>query len=166
MILAEFNRVFVQPGLEMLAEQGGPPVSMAATRMLLAIALQESSARFRYQILSSGAPGPARGFWQFERGGGVSGVMEHRASRPAAVAMCNALQVEFASASIHRVIEGNDPLAVAFARLLLWTDPHPLPDAESAGWACYLRTWRPGKPKPNTWPNYWRAASTVVAPAN
>src|SRR5690606_35531315 len=43
-----------------------------ATVMLLAIGLQESRFEHRRQI-----KGPARGFWQFERGGGVRGVMTH-----------------------------------------------------------------------------------------
>lgn len=51
-----------------------------------------------------------------------------------------------ADAAIWSAIERNDVLAAGLARLLLYTDPRPLPalgDAESV-WALYLRTWRPG----------------------
>ncbi|MNL86831.1 hypothetical protein D3C87_2157110 [compost metagenome] len=45
-------------------------------------------------------------------------------------------------------------LAAGVARLLLWTDPKTLPSIGDvdAAWALYLRTWRPGKPHPQTWP--------------
>ena len=52
------------------------------------------------------------------------------------------------AASVWRAIEGHDRLATAFARLLLWTDPHPIPTEERAAWDCYLRLWQPGKPCP------------------
>ena len=31
---------------------------------------------------------------------------------------------------------------------------HAVDDADGA-WECYLRTWRPGKPHPETWAAYW-----------
>jgi len=55
-------------------------------------------------------------------------------------------------------------LAAGVARLLLWTDPKALPaigDAD-AGWSLYLRTWRPGKPHPKTWPALYAQAMAVV----
>ena len=48
--------------------------SREAVVMLLAIGLQESLFRYRRQM----ANGPARGFWQFEKMGGVAGVLQHR----------------------------------------------------------------------------------------
>lgn len=162
MTLHDFKLAFLLPGLERLAGLGGPRVTDDATRLLLAIALQESQARFRYQFTNDGDPGPARGYWQFERGGGVHGVMQHKASRAHAIALCNAQQVQFNSHDIWRAIEGNDIVAAGFARLLLWTDPKPLPRDEDGAWACYLRCWRPGKPHPKAWPNYWAAALAEV----
>ena len=56
--------------------------------------------------------------------------------------------------------EWDDVLAAAFARLLLFTDPAKLPklgDADGA-WQLYLRTWRPGKPHPHTWPDLYAQA--------
>lgn len=124
-------------------------VSTEATAMLLAIALQESQGEKRRQI----GGGPARGFWQFERDGGVAGVIAHHASRPAIGAVLDVLRYPVYAEDCYRAIEHNDVLAACFARLLLWTDPRPLPahDAPDEAWDLYMRTWRPGKPHPERW---------------
>ena len=119
-----------------------------AETMLLAIGLQESRFRHRRQI-----GGPARGWWQFERGGGVAGVLRHQASREHAVRVCDARHVAPVAEQVYQRLEHDDVLAAAFARLLLWTDPRPLPaqGEVTAAWDLYLRTWRPGKPHRHTW---------------
>jgi hypothetical protein len=58
------------------------------------------------------------------------------------------------------VLRFNDQLACALARLLLCTDPHPLPavgDRDRA-WDLYLRLWRPGRPRPDDWPASYASA--------
>lgn len=134
--------------------------------MLLAIGLQESRLTYRRQL-----GGPARGLWQFERGtletrGGVEGVLTHPASSHYLIAICMACDLRPVSAAIHEQLEHDDILACVVARLLLWTDPAPLPathDADGA-WAYYLRGWRPGKPHPETWRQlHARARSAVEA---
>lgn len=122
--------------------------SPAARCQMLAIGLQESRFIHRRQI-----GGPARGFWQFERLGGVRGVLTHAGTKGHAQAVCKARGVPATADAVYEALDKDDVLAAAFARLLLWSDPKPLPalgDAESA-WALYLRTWRPGKPHPQTW---------------
>lgn len=125
--------------------------SPEATALLLAIGLQESRFQHRRQV-----GGPARGFWQFERGGGVAGVLAHPASRPHLDVALSSLRygTDLDSAGLYALIEHNDVLAAVIARLLLWTDYRPLP-AEAAGpdasWSAYVRNWRPGKPHRNTW---------------
>ena len=52
-----------------------------AVHLLLAIGLQESGLCERCQIIDGGGKGPARGLWQFERGGGVVGVLTHPLTR-------------------------------------------------------------------------------------
>ncbi|MBN9642573.1 MAG: hypothetical protein J0I68_28860 [Achromobacter sp.] len=134
--------------------------------MLLAIGLQESRFVHRRQI-----GGPARGFWQFEKGtrasrGGVWGVFLHAASKDHLAALCKARSVAGDPDAIYGALEYDDVLAAGVARLLLWTDPKALPpvgDAD-AGWALYLRTWRPGKPHPQTWPDLYRQATAQVHP--
>ena len=144
----------------------GPALSRLPARMdsaearviLLAIGLQESRMTYRRQL-----GGPARGLWQFEVGtpetrGGVEGVLLHPASSRYLVATCAACDLRPVAQVIHDRLEHDDVLAAIVARLLLWTDPAPLPaidDADGA-WAYYLRTWRPGKPHRSTWGEAWR----------
>lgn len=132
--------------------------SDAAKVMLLAIGLQESRFKFRRQM----GNGPARGFWQFEKGGGVKGVMTHDRTYEHARTLCKARGVEFTPAQIWNALEKDDVLAAGFARLLLWSDAGPLPATADAGWQCYLRNWRPGKPHPETWPEYFAMAKQAV----
>ncbi len=126
-----------------------------ARLMLYAIGLQESRFKHRKQI-----KGPAKGFWQFESAGGVKGVMNHSSSRKHAKAACAALSIEFNQSEIHKALEHNDALAAAFARLLLWTDPQPLPciGEENESWDYYIRNWRPGKPHHHTWNDMYTEA--------
>jgi hypothetical protein len=146
MDLDVITRTAIDPALARLPARMDTP---EARVMLLAIGLQESRFLHRRQI-----GGPARGFWQFEQGGGVRGVLAHPASRDAARLVCAARGVAPAAEAVHPVLETDDVLACAFARLLLWTDAKPLPSAgdSSGAWSLYLRTWRPGKPHPQTWP--------------
>ncbi len=147
---------FIADGLAIL------PPSMSTKKalvMMLAIGLQESRFKHRRQI-----NGPARGFWQFERGGGVSGVLRHEASRKHALGVCDIRDVSPVPSKVYARLEHDDVLAAAFARLLLWTDPQPLPeigDVQGA-WDLYLRVWRPGKPHPETWAEFYSRALDEV----
>jgi hypothetical protein len=154
-------RHIIEPTLELLDEMARIPHTRQAERMLIAIALQESGLRHRVQVTNNG-PGPARGLWQFERGGGVTGVLGHRGSSRAAHALCAELLVTPDPSVVHDALAQNDLLACGFARLLLWTDHRPLPDSEAAGWDYYLRNWRPGKPHPQTWARHWRTAEETL----
>ena len=128
--------------------------SPEATHLLLAIAMQESGLAHRRQI-----GGPARGLWQFERVGVLGVVMHHSSAKPAAMACDRLLYPVPDVDAIYRAIEHNDVLACVFARLLLWTDPHPLPADPDSGWDLYLRAWRPGKPRIEHWPASWQNAA-------
>lgn len=154
----------IDDGLAFVAGLGGPQPSDDARRLMLCIALQESGPNLeaRYQNSPSASPGPARGWWQFEQGGGVAGVLQHAASRTMAAEACAGVTVVAQAAAVWRAIEGNDLLACTFARLLLWTDPRPLPAAEEPAWEYYLRNWRPGKPHRAAWGPNWRTASETV----
>jgi hypothetical protein len=129
--------------------------SQQARVMLYAIGLQESRFTHRFQVVQGrpGAKGPARGFWQFERGGGCKGVVEHPASRYWMAKVCAERNVPFTASAIWNAIETDDVLAAAAARLLLFTDPKRLPEVgdENGAWNLYVRTWRPGKPHRATW---------------
>jgi hypothetical protein len=160
----EFLSSIVDPGLAFLANFGTPQPSDDARRMMVAIALQESGQGLnaRYQNSPSTSPGPARGWWQFEQGGGVAGVLQHNASSLMAYEACKRLTVVPQAAAVWRAIEGHDMLATVFARLLLWTDPRALPTEQGAGWDYYVRNWRPGKPHPEMWPGNWKTATDTL----
>jgi hypothetical protein len=157
---------FAQPGLNLLESIGGPSAMQPkAQQLMLTIALQESGITHRAQQLNGGAPGPARGWWQFERGGGVAGVLAHRATKTLARNLCARLLVMETPEDVWRCIEGNDLLAAGFARLLLLSDPSPLPmvDDPDSGWRYYLDNWRPGKPHQSTWRNNWDLATGALS---
>ncbi len=142
----DFVGQVMEPALDLLPAKMG---SIEARIMLLAIALQESGLAHRWQVIDLARPwikGPARGLMQFERGGGVAGVLRHAASRDHAADVCLARGVVAAPAQVYDALDKDDILAVALGRLLLWTDPHRLPGVGDAlgALALYLRVWRPG----------------------
>ena len=147
MTLSEIRAHAIVPAMALL------PAAMyarpnAVDVLLLATHLQEAPNREQCQLPArSGQCGPARGIFQFERGGGVAGVLRHHASREHAVAVCDALGIEPTIDGIFNALPAQcDVLDAAMARLLYWTDRKPLPgmgDVESA-WQYYLENWRPG----------------------
>lgn len=163
-ILDSILRTAINPALAML------PVKMdndAARVMLLSIGQQETRLCFRFQKIGGDpyAKGPARGLWQMERGGGVAGVMHHPATKDLALDLCRARSVPWDGDQVHASLEFDDILAAGFARLLLWTDTHPLPDVDAShedAWGCYTAVWRPGKPRRETWDAYHAAARAQV----
>ncbi len=125
--------------------------SRPARVILAAIGYQESG----YQVRIQYGNGPARSYFQFEKGG-IKGVMLHAASVRLAVSVCEARGVEFNSSAIWKAMETDDVLGAAFARLLMYTDPKPLPDNSADAWEMYSkRLWRPGRPHPDKWPASW-----------
>lgn len=141
-----------------------PPTmnSLEARAMITAICLQESRLISRRQV-----SGPARGYAQFEQGGGVAGVFNHPSTAGHTKVVCAALDVTPTIAGIYNSLEFNDILTAAMARLLLWTLPDALaprgnPDK---AWLQYLEAWRPGKPHKETWSvnfvHAWLAVDSV-----
>lgn len=137
--------------LSLLPEKMDSPEARA---LVLAIGWQESRFKHRRQI-----KGPAVGWFQFEAGGGVEGVLRHISTTRLAERACRALVYEPTIETVYEALEHNDVLACVFARLLLYAHPDPLPGAgeEDKAWAYYLKQWRPGKPHPETWPESYAA---------
>lgn len=148
----------VDPACAILERQGVKSDDRARV-LMMAIAGQESAWEYRRQI-----GGPARSFWQFEAGGGVAGVLSHPASAPKIKAVCGELLVPCDVPTVYEAMAWHDVLAACMARLLLYTDPAPLPDvgAVQAGWGYYQRTWRPGAPHPDVWPARYGTAMGLV----
>ena len=142
------TNTIIMPALKLLPEH---MYSQYAIDMLLAIGYQESKFVFRRQM-----NGPARGFWQFEVGG-IKSVLNHHSVGSIASIVLRELRLPFDASRLHDIFEFNDIIACCFARLLLWSDPSPLPDLidpdqHEIGWEIYKRCWRPGKPHHELWP--------------
>jgi hypothetical protein len=154
--LDDIVREAILPALAMLPAKMDTP---QARVMLLAIGMQES--RFEHRLQQGG---PARGFWQFEKGGGVKGVMTHAQCDQYAQGVCSARGVPFERTAIYLALAKDDVLAAALARLLLWSDPRPLPARTDpqGGWDLYARVWRPGKPHRETWDAFYNRAVKQV----
>ncbi len=159
MLPETFLRNALEPALKLLPAQMDSP---AARAMVIAICLQESRLTHRRQI-----GGPARSYAQFEQGGGVHGVLTHPTSKPLIRSVLTALDydpdsLEFACWT---AIEHNDILCAAFARLLLYTLPDSLPAMKETqkAWGQYVSAWRPGAPKPLTWPDLYAQAWELVS---
>lgn len=134
-----------------------PALSLLPPRMdsdqarlgLLAITLQEADATARIQH----GGGPAHGLWQFEEGGAVHGVLKHHATGGHARMVCLSCHVPTDEHSVWLALVAKDVLAAAFARLLLYTHPDPLPSVDDCQgwWDYYEGLWRPGKPRREKW---------------
>jgi hypothetical protein len=158
MRLIDVRKTAIEPAMVLLPERMDTPEALV---MMLAIGLQESRFLHRVQM----GNGPARGFWQFEEWGGVRGVIQHGASRTHIPTVCQACGVYPRSQeNIYRNLATNDVLAAAFARLLLFTDPNPLPELGEVNeaWEYYIRNWRPGKPHRQTWDTLYSTALKEV----
>lgn len=156
MNLKDVVELVINPGLSLLSPIMG---SMQAKAMLIAIGLQESRFISRKQI-----GGPARGFYQFESGGGVKGVLNHRYTKPLINSVLSILEIPANQEDCYEAIAWNDALATVFARLLLWTVPEDLPGEKEydESWRQYTSAWRPGKPRRESWDKYYAIAWSAV----
>lgn len=148
MLPAIFFTRIVEPTLTWM--DASPSVSIpnrdSARVLVMTIAGQESGWKERIQI-----GGPAHGYWQFERMGGVAEVFQKTPRQLSTV--CASQDIPYDPDVVYGAMIWNDTLACAMARLLLWQDPAPLPtvgDKEGA-WQYYRRNWRPGSPHRASW---------------
>jgi len=149
----------VDPAHALLNTLCGIKPTQAARVMSMAIAGQESAWKHRKQI-----GGPARSFWQFEKGGGVAGVLSHPASKSKIAAVCAELEIPCDVSTVYEAMAWNDILGACMARLLLFTDPAALPEVGKVeeSWSYYLRTWRPGLPHPDVWPTRYNISRALI----
>jgi len=163
----------VEPCLQYMATSPSIaiPVSDAARVLVLTIAGQESRWKDRRQIGMSYYPQKigARGYWQFESTwGGPVAINDVLQSTPRQIeTVCSALDIPCDEIALYEACAWNDTLACAMARLLLWSDPAPLPAVgdKDASWKYYERNWRPGAPHPETWPGLYDRARAAISPA-
>lgn len=156
-------RGYVDAGTPLL---GAKFYSLPAKVLMTAIGLQESRFDHTDQLEANGANevlGPALGYWQFESGGGVKGVMNHASTSSLAKDAADRLNVPWVRRDVWTALKFKVALASVFARLLLYSDPKPLPSLGEveAAWQYYLRTWRPGKPHRKTWDALYARAMAI-----
>lgn len=152
----------INPALKLLPARMD---SDSARVMLLAIGQQESRFMHRVQVVAGGGEGPAVSYWQFERPGGVRGVIRHPLTRIHCANLCKQLGVAFDEFAVHKAMRTNDVLGAGMARLLLYSDSKPLPNMDAKpqeGWDAYERIWNPGKPHRETWDACWQQAKAQV----
>lgn len=142
---AEFNVTILTPSM---VNFPAVLISQKASLLLLAIAGQEAGWTDRIQQPN----GPARGFWQSEKGGMLKGVI----GGPYAPVLDKFLSIYSLPADPNLLFEAlawHDPLSCFVARLGLFMDPSSLPAVgnEDDAWACYEKNWQPGKPSRSRW---------------
>lgn len=155
MKLTDINNLMLNPALSLLPDKMD---SREARIALLSIGQIESGFRHRKQI-----GGPAHGYYQFEEIG-VRGVLEHRTAGSHASQVLDRLDLDDGADEVYKCIQYNDVVATVIARLYLYTDPQALPDADDEGgmWDLYKRVWRPGKPRPDDWPDAFAWAHEAI----
>jgi hypothetical protein len=162
--LLRIHRDVIRPVHAGLAREFGIPDGPAADAMSIACGFQESRFATRDQRDAANAIGPATGWWQFEKNGGVAEILEARQTRDVATELCRRAGVKAERDPVWRLFASaaGDELACAFARLLVWKDPAALPSAAQEAYAYYDRNWRPGKKRPQDWPASWAVALEIV----
>lgn len=137
--------------------------TVAARRMLLAIAMQESGLAHRRQVSNDGSEsGPAVGWWQCEVKGAGYWLLRHPKAGPILKKACLDFNVDPTPQGIWEAIRYQDVLAAIVARLNLWVLPTAMPEIQEIGWQSYINAWRPGKPRAEPWSTNWSAADLVV----
>lgn len=137
--------------------------SREARAMMLAIGFHESAFQARVQggSVRNGhvvrGDGPARGFFQFERGGGTAEILTSPDTKDIAIPICRMFLYEPTPAVVHPVLADNDVLAAVFCRLLLWRDTRPMPSPieSEKGYDIYRRNWRPNPDAAARHANAW-----------
>lgn len=137
--------------------------TIAARRMMLAIAFQESGLQHRRQVSQDGTEsGPAVSYWQAELTGAGHWLLLHKTAGPILRKACADFNIEPTDAGIWNAIRYNDIMAAIVARLNLFVLPDMLPEIAELGWQQYINAWRPGKPILATWALNWNLADRVV----
>jgi hypothetical protein len=150
--------VGIDPALKLLPSRFD---TRNARAMMMAIAWQESELKERTQL----ERGPARGYPQFELSG-LIGVLKHQATAPAAAAFIHELDYsDLNPTQLHAVMQWDTVLMAGMTRLNLWWHTASLPnqDQRAEGWSYYMFCWRPGRPRPEHWPESWTVGWDSVA---
>lgn len=139
----------IDAGLALLPE---PLRSLDAKVQLYATSIQENPTRASRQLIKKDGKlqpiGPAAGDYQFEKTGGIRGLINFKSTRLQQMLdhVCAERMWGKTEDALFSAVQVDPVLAAALARLLYFTDSGALPKAgaEQYAWDVYLRTWRPG----------------------
>src|SRR5262245_32238949 len=155
-----FYDLIVEPSLHMIERLVKIEYTDEALVMCMTIPGQESAWNARLQ-----GGGPARGYSQFEEGGGVHGVLTHPASSGLIRTICDANDIDKVNDDkIYEQKAWSAFLNMSMTRLLLYTGPRPLPavgDVQGS-YFYYDSIWRPGSKRPDDWPGNYDIAMTCL----
>lgn len=126
--------------------------TLDAKVQLYATSIQENPTRAPRQLIKKDGRlqpiGPAAGDYQFEKTGGIRGLINFKSARLQQMldAACLDRKKTKTEDGLFAAVQVDPVLAAALARLLYFTDSGALPKAgaEQYAWEVYLRTWRPG----------------------
>lgn len=152
-----FHGLVIRPTLRWLATFDPGVDSLEAELQLLATAIQESNLKARKQM----PRGPARSLFQIESPTAYSVLNKWKPARD----FCEALLLSTGNLTdFSYMLKFSDAGACAIARGILRLDPRPLPKIGDQGgaWECYMRCWRPGKPRPEKWAATYKLAMESV----
>jgi len=147
----EVLREVIVPALGLLPTKMDTP---EARVLLLAILMQESGLAHRRQQPA----GPAKGLAQFEPIAVLDVLARFQLMR--SVCVQRGIRQPVDPQEVHAALEHDDVLAAALARVRLWLHPASLPavGATDEAWQYYVECWKPGKPRPEKWPNNYARA--------
>lgn len=126
--------------------------SIDAKVQVYATSIQENPTRVPRQLIKKDGNlqpvGPAAGDYQFEKTGGIRGLVNFKSPRLQQMLdhVCAERMWGKNEDTLFGAVQVDPILAAALARLLYFTDAGALPKAgaEQYAWDVYLRTWRPG----------------------
>ena len=160
---ATFDELYLSPALGWFATiLPSVSVNRDVHVFLLAAAGQESGWR---NVAQAGEGSFDRGLGPFQmQENTCADIMSNLATDAKTVIVCAKLGIVRTSAAVYAALLAHPNLATAFARLDLYADPSPVPDAAAVqgGWETYLRVWRPGDPRPADWITNHAAALAAV----
>lgn len=127
--------------------------------LLCAIAIQESKLKYRRQM----PRGPAMSFWQIEGKTANDCVGRCTPVRDFCKGWVGVSGFSNPGSLGEYAIRYNDAVACAIAAGILRLHPSLLPEVgdEDGAWRTYVGAWRPGKPRPNSWPDAYKQAMSV-----
>lgn len=157
-----FLAATLRPAAVLLMKAAAIPCDDAVLCQVLATDLYETGLETRTQE----PVGWAHGYGQMQQPT-VQLLLDHAVCGPALRQVCVGRGIEPTASAIFAALLVDDVLGFDCTRLLYFADPHGVPAIGSidAGWVCYLRVQRPGKPDRARWDRVYPIAAACFCAA-